>query len=357
MALAAAPTPAPPEAPLDFAGILDRLLEQRHLGEAEAERLMGQALEGSLGPERLAALVVALRAKPVEADELVGFARAMRTHACPLPNHLPGPVLDTCGTGGSPRKTFNISTAAALVAASAGIAVAKHGNRSVTRPSGSADVVEAAGGKLEVEPEQARRLLRTHGFAFLFAPAYHPAMRHAAPVRKALGVRTIFNLLGPLANPAGATHHVLGVADPALMDVMAEALLRLGCEGGYVLHGAPGFDEATPCGPVSYVELRDGARGPRRVVDPRSLGVEPCTPEALAPVPREEAPALLSRILSGEEMGARGDAVALNAAFALVACGKANDLPHGVDRARSILRSGVARHKWEAYLAATRSPA
>lgn len=357
MVLAAAAPPAPPEAALDFAGILDRLLEQRHLGEGEAERLMGQALEGSLGPERLAALVVALRAKPVEADELVGFARAMRAHARPLPHRIAGPVLDTCGTGGSPRKTFNISTAAALVAASAGIPVAKHGNRSVTRPSGSADVVEAAGGRLELEPEQAVRLLRAQGFAFLFAPAYHPAMRHAVPVRKALGVRTIFNLLGPLANPAGATHHVLGVADPALLDVMAEALLRLGCQGGYVLHGAPGFDEATPCGPVTYVELRDGARGPRRALDPRSLGLPACAPEALAPVPREQAPALLSRILAGEDTGPRADAVALNAAFALAACGKANDLAHGADRAHAILRSGVARAKWEAYLAATRSPA
>jgi anthranilate phosphoribosyltransferase len=353
MALAP-PALQPPD--LDFASVLDRLLEQRHLGEAEAEALMGLVLAGNLGPERIAAFVTALRAKPVEADELVGFARALRSHARPLPHHLPGPVLDTCGTGGSPHKAFNISTAAALVAASAGIAVAKHGNRSVTRPSGSADVVEAAGGRLELEPEQARRVLRTQGLVFLFAPAYHPAMRHTAPVRKALGVRTIFNLLGPLGNPAAATHHVLGVADPALLDVMAEALLRLDCQGGYVLHGAPGFDEATSCGPVTYVELRNGARGPRRTLDPRSLGLAPCRPEDLAAVPREEAPALLARILGGQEPGPRSDAVALNAAFALVACGKANDLAHGVARAQAILRSGVARHKWEAYLAATRSP-
>jgi anthranilate phosphoribosyltransferase len=356
--------PTPPQAPEplpDFATVLDRLLDRRHLGEAEAERLMGQVLEGALGPERLAAFVTALRAKPVEADELVGFARALRSHARPLRHRLPGPVLDTCGTGGSPRKAFNISTAAAVVASCAGIAVAKHGNRSVTRPSGSADVVEAAGGRLELEPEHAARLLRSHNLAFLFAPAYHPAMRHAAPVRRALGVRTIFNLLGPLGNPAGATHHVLGVADPALLDVMAEALLRLGCVGGFVLHGTlgegvPGFDEATPCGPVQVVELRDGGRGPRRTVDPRSLGLASCAPEDLGPVPREEAPLLLARILGGQEPGPRSDAVALNAAFALVACGKANDLAHGVGRAQAILRSGVARHKWEAYLAATRSP-
>ena len=332
--------------------LLDRLLSGVPMDAREAERIMDSVLEGSLGPERLAGLIVALRAKGPVVDELVGFARAMRRHAHTI-QAPDGPVLDNCGTGGSPLKTFNISTAAAFVLAGAGITVAKHGNRSVTRPSGSADVLERAGASLDLSPAEVQDVLHATGIAFLFAPTFHPAMRHAGPVRKALGIKTIFNLLGPLTNPAGATHQVLGVWDPALVPLMAQALARLGVSEGFVVHGEPGFDEATPCGPIRYVRIQDGRPGDLETVDPGDLGIAACLPEALAPVPAEEAPARMREILAGHADGPVADAVALNVAFGLVAVGKAADLHEGVAHARDLLAAGVGKDKWEAFLGAT----
>lgn len=347
------PAPQPPDGDgSGFPAVLDRLLDRRALGEAEAEALMDRVLAGGLGPERLAAFVTALRAKGLAVDELVGFARSLRAHAQPV-RHAHPLLLDTCGTGGAPRKSFNVSTAAAFVAAAVGIPVAKHGNRSVTRPSGSADVLEAAGARLDLTPTQAERVLRDTGIVFLFAPSFHPAMRHAAPVRKALGIRTVFNLLGPLANPAGATHQVLGVHDPALLKPMAQALARLGVQGGFVLHGEPGFDEAMPTGLVRSVQVRDGAAGPVRTLDPVSLGLAAATPEAVGPVPAAQAPAVLRETLAGKP-GPRSDAVALNAAFALVAAGRARTLQEGVEQARAVQRAGTANVKFDAFVAATR---
>lgn len=339
--------------PDDFAALLDRLLDRRALGATEAESLMDDVLAGGLGPERLAAFVTAMRAKGVVVDELVGFARSLRRHAHAVP-HAHAVVLDTCGTGGAPRKSGNVSTAAAFVAAAAGVAVAKHGNRSVTRPSGSADVLEGLGARLDLTPQQAGAVLDRTGIVFLFAPAFHPAMRHAAPVRKALGVRTVFNLLGPLANPAAATHQVLGVHDPALLRPMADALARLGVRGGYVVHGEPGYDEAMPTGLVRTVAIRDGVAGTIRTFDPASLGVAPCRPDELDPVPRDQAPAQLQAVLGGAP-GPRAEAVALNAAFALAATGRARTLADGLAQARDILRAGTARAKSDAFVAATRS--
>jgi anthranilate phosphoribosyltransferase len=338
----------------EFPAILDRLLDRVALGEAEARALMDDILQGGLGPERLAAFVTAMRAKGIAVDELVGFARSLRAHAEPL-EAGPGPFLDTCGTGGARHKSFNVSTAAAFVAAAAGVRVAKHGNRSVTRPSGSADVLEAAGARLDLPAPAVGRILREQGIAFLFAPRFHPAMRHAAPVRKALGIRTVFNLLGPLANPAHATQHVLGVHDPALLAPMAEALARLGVRSGHVLHGDPGYDEAMPTGLVRFVQLRDGEAGGIRTLDPASLGLIPAKPEALAPVPPAQAAQVLRAILEGRETGARSDAVAFNAAFALVAAGRARTLADGLDQARSILREGTARTKLDSFVAATQA--
>lgn len=344
----------PPPRRLHIHEILDRLLAGDPLSEAQAEDVMDQILAGELGPERIAALVVALRAKGPVADELVGFARGMRarSHKIRAPA---GIVLDNCGTGGALCKTFNISTAAAFVLAGAGITVAKHGNRSVTRPSGSADVLERAGAALDLSPEACEAVLADAGIAFLFAPTFHPAMRHAGPVRQALGIKTVFNLLGPLTNPAGATHQVLGVYDPSLVEMMAEALARLGVQEGFVLHGLPGHDEATPCGPVRYVQIRNGVTGELTDVEPEALGVAPCRIEDLEPVAADDAPRLLGAILSGQETGPRADAVALNVAFGLVAAGKATDLADGVRQARALLASGVGKDKWEAFVAATRS--
>jgi anthranilate phosphoribosyltransferase len=351
---AAGPAAGRPDAP-DFPAVLDRLLDRHALPEAEAEALMDQILGGALGPERLAAFVTAMRAKGLSVDELVGFARSMRRHAQPIDASGLGPVLDTCGTGGARQKSFNVSTAAAFVAAAAGVTVAKHGNRSVTRPSGSADVLEAAGARLDLPPPEVQRVLRQERIAFLFAPQFHPAMRHAAPVRKALGIRTVFNLLGPLTNPAGASVQVLGVHEPALLRPMAEALSRLGVRSAFVVHGEPGYDEAMPTGLVRLVSVRGSEVGPVRTLDPASIGLPQARPADLAPVPPAEAAALLRRILGGGEAGPRADAVALNAGLALAAAGKARTLGEGVEEARRVLASGTARAKLDAFVAATRA--
>lgn len=352
-----APSPgtAPP-APTgdDFPALLDRLLDRHALGETEAEGLMAHVLAGGLGPERLAAFVTAMRAKGVSVDELVGFARAMRRQAVPFDGG-PGPFLDTCGTGGARHKSSNVSTAAAFVAAAAGIQVAKHGNRSVTRPSGSADVLEAAGARLDLPAPEIGRVLREAGIAFLFAPQFHPAMRHAAPVRRALGIRTVFNLLGPLTNPAHASMHVLGVHDPALLRPMAEALARLGVRSGFVVHGDPGYDEAMPTGLVRLVPIRGGEASAIRTLDPTSLGLAAARPEQLAPLTPAQAAETMRGILAGEETGPRADAVALNAAFALAASGHARTLGDGIEQARQVLATGTARTKLETFVAATQA--
>jgi anthranilate phosphoribosyltransferase len=317
---------------------------------------MGQVLDGGLGPERLAAFVTAVRAKPLDAGELAGFARALRGRSHHVrPPGPPAPLLDTCGTGASRLKTFNVSTAAAFVVATAGVRVAKHGNRSVTRPSGSADVLEAAGASLSLSPAQAGRILGAVGIVFLHAPAFHPAMKHAAPVRQALGIRTVFNLLGPLCNPAGATHQVVGVYDPAALQPMAEALRLLGVRDAYVVHGEPGFDEASVSGPTHSVLVRDGKPGIPAVHTPEQLGLPRHEAAAMAPVPKDEAAAVLQRILAGER-GPRADMVAANAAYALHLAGRAPALPQAVALAQEVLRSGKAADLLASYVAATRRP-
>jgi anthranilate phosphoribosyltransferase len=293
---------------------------------------MGQVLDGGLGPERLAAFVTAVRAKPIDAAELAGYAKALRARS----NHLPplggGPLLDTCGTGASRFKTFNVSTASAFVVAAAGVRVAKHGNRSVTRPSGSADVLEAAGAQIALSPAKAAKVLGEVGLVFLHAPAFHPAMKHAAPVRQALGIRTVFNLLGPLCNPAGATHQVVGVYDPVALQPMAEALRLLGVRDAYVVHGEPGFDEASVSGNTHSVLVRDGRPGVATVHTPERLGLPRHDAAAMAPVPKEEAAAVLNL------------------------AGKAATLPQAVALAQQVLRSGKAASLLDAYVAATNRP-
>lgn len=333
-----------------FPELLDRLLDRHDLSMPDANLMMSQILEGELGPERVAAFITAIRAKPLDAAELAGFAQAMRSHAHPM--RSPGPLLDTCGTGASPVKAFNVSTAAAFVAAAAGIRVAKHGNRSVTRPSGSADVLESAGAAVALEPAQAERILAKLGIVFLHAPAFHPAMKHTAPVRQILGVRTVFNLLGPLANPAGATHQVVGVYDVGALRPMAEALRLLGVRNAYVLHGEPGYDEASVSGYTHVLRVQDGQVGRPLHYTPEELGLPRHEPETVAPVPKEEAGLLLRRILAGEP-GPRADMVVLNTAFALHLTGRVTNLEAGVAQAQAILRSGKAAHLLDAYVQAT----
>jgi anthranilate phosphoribosyltransferase len=360
-----------------FPALLDSLLDGHTLPSADAEAVMDDILLGGLGPERLAAFVTAMRARDPAVDELVGFASSMRKHAKRIDAGTPV-VVDNCGTGGAAHKAFNISTTAAFVLAAGGLTVAKHGNRSVTRPSGSADVLERCGARLDLAPEQVEKVLRQEGIAFLFAPAFHPAMRHAGPVRQALGIKTVFNLLGPLTNPAGATHQVLGVYDPAYVPLIGRALAHLGCTGGYVVHGEPGFDEATPCGPVSFVRVaRKTGHGPvdpgtrdvaavdastldtetldTETLDPESLGLAHARPGDLAAVPGPEAPAKMRALLRGRETGAAADAVALNAALMFHAAGTTKSIEDGLAEARRILADGHANEILDAFIAATQA--
>lgn len=336
----------------EFPALLDALLDGHTLSGPEAEAVMDDILAGGLGPERLAAFVTAMRAKSPAVDELVGFASSMRKHARRIDAGT-DVVVDNCGTGGAACKAFNVSTTAAFVVAAGGLTVAKHGNRSVTRPSGSADVLERCGARLDLAPEQVERVLRQEGIAFLFAPAFHPAMRHAGPVRQALGIKTVFNLLGPLTNPAGATHQLLGVYDPAYVPLIGRALARLGCRGGYVVHGAPGFDEATPCGPITVAHVRDGEAHDIQTLDPGALGLAPAQPEDLAAVPGRDAPAKMRAILRGADTGAAADTVALNAALLFHAAGSTKTIEDGLEEARRILADERGNDILDAFIAAT----
>jgi anthranilate phosphoribosyltransferase len=336
------PSTAP--AALDERQALGRLIAGEDLSRGEVEELFGRLMDGELSEPIKAGLLVALRAKGETAAEIAGAAAAMRRRVVPIPHAVPG-VIDTCGTGGDGRGTFNISTAAALVAAAAGAPVAKHGNRSVSSRSGSADVLERLGVPIESEPAAAGRALAEIGIAFLFAPRLHPAMREAMPVRRALGVRTLFNVLGPLTNPAGARRQLLGVFDDGLVETLAHVLAELGSERAMVVHGSDGLDEITTTGPTRVAELRDGAVTVYEL-EPRELGVERAAPEALAGGGPEHNAELMRRVLAGEP-GPLSDITALNAAAALYVAGLASDLAAGLALARATISSGAVRAKLE----------
>jgi anthranilate phosphoribosyltransferase len=318
--------------------ILERLLDGRHLTGSEAESLMEDIMKGQVPSASLAAMLAALRLKGETVEEITGFALAMRRHLVPVPTRS-DMLLDTCGTGGDGSGTVNISTATALVAAAMGIPVAKHGNRAVSSRSGSADVLEALGVNIDLGAEQVGRLVDSVGIGFLFAPNLHPAMKHAAPVRRELKVRTVFNLLGPLTNPAGADRQLLGVYDPELCEPMCRVLANLGARRAYVVHGAGGLDEVSPCGPTRVAEL---AGGKVRVFEfnPAELGLELVALEDLrGGSPRKNA-RLLKGVFQGQE-GPLATAIALNAAFAAVLGEKAADLATGLELARNALDSGA----------------
>src|SRR5947199_8010432 len=258
---------------------LTTLLDGRDLSRAEAREVMGTIMSGDATPAQIGGFLVALRVKGETADEIAGCAEAMRAHVLPV-RPARQDLVDTAGTGGDGASTINISTAAALVAAAAGAGVAKHGNRAVSSASGSADVLEALGFRLELPPAQIERSIDELGFGFLFAPTHHPAMRHAAPVRRELAARTVFNLLGPLTNPAGARAQVVGVYDPALVRTIAQVLAQLGARRAFVVHGAGGIDELSPAGPNLVCEVVEGAVHEREI-DPLDLGVPRCDPSEL----------------------------------------------------------------------------
>jgi anthranilate phosphoribosyltransferase len=320
--------------------LLPRLLRGESLTEAEAQAVIGHVMDGDASESQIAGLLIALRMKGESVAEIVGAARAMRMHAIAVAPRRTD-LVDTCGTGGDGLRTFNVSTAAGLVAAGAGAGVAKHGNRAVSSASGSADVLEALGVRVDLPAERVAECIDEVGFGFLFAPAHHPAMRHAAPVRRSLGVRTIFNVLGPLTNPVGARRQLVGVFDEALVLPIAETLRALGSERALVVHGSDGLDELSPCSPSTCADVT-----PQgvivRTVDPRELGLAPSRTEQLAGGDAATNASLLRALLDGEH-GPRRDAVTLNAGAALVAAGRADDLAAGLALAVSAIDDGRAR--------------
>ena len=324
---------------------LAQLLDGRDLTRADARRVMGSIMAGEATPAQIGGFLVALRLKGETADEIAGCAEAMREHVLPVKPERDD-LVDTAGTGGDGGKTFNISTAAALVAAAAGAGVAKHGNRSVSSQSGSADVLEALGFELDLPAERIAESIDSLGFGFMFAPMHHPAMRHAAPVRRELAARTVFNVLGPLTNPAGARAQVVGVYSPLLVPVIADVLAKLGARRAFVVHGAGGIDELSPAGPNLLCEVVDGSVR-QREIDPRDLGVERCDPQELRGGSAEENAVKIREVFDGANGPPRA-AILLNAAGAVAAGGHAADLAEGYALAREALDSGAAGERLDA---------
>jgi anthranilate phosphoribosyltransferase len=319
---------------------LQRVIDRQDLSRADARAAMDIIMRGDATPAQIGGFLVALRIKGETADEIAGFAEAMREHVVPV-RPTRDDLVDTAGTGGDGAHTLNISTAAALVAAAAGAAVAKHGNRAVSSSSGSADVLEALGFRLEQEPARIARSIDELGFGFMFAPTHHPAMRHAAPVRRELATRTVFNVLGPLTNPAGARAQVVGVYSPELVLTIAEVLARLGARRAFVVHGAGGIDELSPAGLNLVGEVVDG-RVRERTIDPLELGVQRCEPDALRGGTPDENATTIRAIFDGAANGGARDAILLNAAGAIAAAGHAEDLRDGLTLAGEALESGAA---------------
>ena len=326
---------------------LHRVADRQNLSSTEALEAMHIILGGHATAPQIAGFLVALRMKGETVDELVGFARALRLMAEPIDPELHGePLLDTCGTGGDGLSTFNISTLVAFVVAGAGIRVAKHGNRSISSQCGSADLLEAMGVRIPLPPTECARAIREIGIGFLFAPAVHSAAKHAHPVRVDLKMRTVFNLLGPLTNPAGASAQLAGAPSAHFAELIAGALAALGLERGFVVHGSDGLDEITTTGPTLAFEVRHGVTI-RRTLTPDDFGVPFAQPEDLKGGDRERNLAIAREILEGAQ-GPQRDIVLVNAAAALVAVGRTRDFREGVAMAALSIDSKAARGKAEA---------
>jgi len=329
-----------------------KLVKGEDLEEAEASQAMETIMRGDATLAQIAGFVIALRVKGETVDEITGLARTARAMATPIQVPNPAELLDTCGTGGDGSGSFNISTLAAIVAAGAGARVAKHGNRAASSSCGSADVLEALGVRIDLTPEAVAACIDEAGIGFLFAPVFHPSFRFAAVPRRELGVRTVFNILGPLCNPAGARRQALGVPDASIAPVMAEVLERLGVERAIVF-SAEGLDELATSGPSLVIEIIDGSRR-RYTLDPGELGLAPAPPEALRGGGPEENAAIARAVLGGEK-GARRDVVLLNSAAALRAAGLAGDWKEGLGLAAESVDSGRAGEALERWAAASRS--
>jgi anthranilate phosphoribosyltransferase len=325
------------------------LVAGRDLDAAAMEGAVETILRGEATPAQIGALLVALRMKGETVLELAAAARVMRCHAVPVRVTRPGIVLDTCGTGGDGSGSFNISTAAAIAVAAAGVTVAKHGNRAATSRAGSADVLEALGVPLDLSPERVGACIDAIGIGFMFARAHHPAMRHVAGARSEIGVRTLFNLLGPLSNPAGATHQLLGVSEAAKLDTMAHVLCALGAVGAWVVHGDGGLDEVSPSGTTRVAAVRNG-RVERFDLAPGDFGYDPVPADALRGGDASHNAAIVRAVLGGERGPAR-DAVVINAAAALCVAGAVATPREGAVRAAHAVDSGAACEKLAAWVA------
>ena len=331
---------------------LSRLVDGTSLSRPEARAAMGEIMRGQATPGQIGAFLAALRVKGETVEEIAGCAEALREHVLPV-RPARTDLVDTAGTGGDRAGTLNISTAAALVAAAAGAAVAKHGNRGVSSSCGSADVLEALGFELELSPERIASSIDELGFGFMFAPTHHPAMRHAAAVRRELGTRTVFNVLGPLTNPAGARAQIVGVFSPDLVPKLARVLADLGARRAFVVHGAAGIDELSPVGPNLVAEVVEGSVR-ERMIDPLELGVPRCAvEELLGGTPRENAQAI--RDVFAGAGGGRRHAILLNAAGAIAAAGHAEDLEDGLELARKAVDSGAALARLDELVAFSRA--
>jgi anthranilate phosphoribosyltransferase len=326
--------------------LLEHLVEGKNLDEPTATALLHLMAGGELPPAVAGGLLVALRTKGETAEEIRGFARGMRELAR-VPNIAPGPYVDIVGTGGDRSHSLNLSTGAALLAAACGLPVVKHGNRSVSSKSGSADVLAALGLPMPLDEVAAGACLARCGFTFLFAPHYHPAMKHIAPVRQALGVRTVFNILGPLANPAAPPFHVIGAFSDAMAALMADTLAGLPLTRAFVVHGEAGWDEATPAGPFVCYDVRPG-RVDRMLRDARDAGIARCAVEDLRGTDAPTNAARLREALAGRDTAAHRDALVLGAALALEVAGEEPDARHAVRRAREALARGAGQRLLDA---------
>jgi anthranilate phosphoribosyltransferase len=323
--------------------IIQKLVERTDLTEQEARAAMEQIMTGNATDAQVGGFLTALRMKGETSTELIGFARVMREKAEPLWNGVVPSVLDTCGTGGDGSGTFNISTAAAFVAAGAGVRVAKHGNRSASSRCGSADVMEALGLDIQMPIDRLRRAIVELGVGFLFAPRFHSSMKHVVPARTQLKIRTVFNMLGPLANPASARYQVMGVSSMGIVEVIAQALHGLGVDYAFVLHSTDGMDEISISAPTYVVELRQGEMR-RFSVRPEDFGITPRPLSAILGGDAKTNAAIIEDVLKGEH-GPRRDVVLINAAAAIVAAGIAGGLKEGVRAAEESIDSGAAYRK------------
>jgi len=330
---------------------LAKVVEKTDLSPAEAESVMNEIMKGEATEAQIAAFLTALRMKGETVEEITSFAKVMREHSVRI---VPTQdVMDTCGTGGDKIKTFNVSTTVAFVLAGGGIAIAKHGNRSFTSKSGSADVLEALGVNISLSAGEVAASVEKLGIGFMFAPLFHPAMKYAIGPRKQIKIRTVFNILGPLTNPFGATHQILGVYDDALVETMAQVLSNLGCARGFVVHGIDGLDEVSTIGFTKACEIDHGTVSACRMLSPKDFGLKRAAPEQILGGDSVQNAKITRAILEGKECGAKLDVILANASLGFIAAGKCEKPKEGVALAKEAIDSGKALAKLEALIKET----